>query len=121
MTYHWGDPDLYVYKMKNIPYRRNSSRIQQKFVEKDKVDTLDMSAHVLGFVLPLQYKVARLNQFYRPKLPLLVKNAVKQVLSTCKLNANPHIWGGKQRDYKERYNLEHWQSIISIMLFIVRR
>jgi hypothetical protein len=59
-------------EMKHISHCRNSSRIQQKFVEIDIFATLNMSAHVFGFVLALLYKVVRLSQFYRPKLPLLV-------------------------------------------------
>lgn len=49
MTCHWGDPDLYVYKKKNIQDCRNSSRIQHKFVERDKINTLNMSAHFSCF------------------------------------------------------------------------
>lgn len=106
MTCHWGNPDLYVYKKKNIQYCRNSSRIQHKFVERDKINTLNMSAHFsCFFLLKLQYKRTRLSQLYRPKLPFLVKNEVKQVRSTYKLYVNPHIWGGKERDYKDYKSL----------------
>ena len=62
-------------KLKQITWW-NGSKIQQKTVEIGKIDILIykyMAAQFSGLEQSLQYKVERLNKFYRPKHPLIVK------------------------------------------------